>query len=135
MTAVSGARRPASAPTEQSRPAPPLHVTALVGLCGLAVPFILAFALRSDIARLEPPAAVQHLSDGGYVLIPLFFVLIGFVLCRPLNAVLAGSGVASLASGLARRIVPLHLAAWAITFGWLITAADPGPTWNWLSSA
>src|SRR4051794_3369983 len=116
MTAVSGASRSASAPPERSRPAPPLHVTALVGLCGLAVPFVLAFGLRSDIARLEPPAVVQRLSDGGYVLIPLFFVLIGFLLCRPLNAVLAGSGVTSLASGVARRIVPLHLAACAITF-------------------
>src|SRR4051794_35954708 len=139
MTAVSAAGRPASGITDRSAPGTgfpvPLPFTALDGLRGLAVAFVLAFALRSDIARLHPPAALQYLADGGYVLIPLLFVLVGFLLCRPLTAVLSGSGVGDLAAGLVRRIVPLHLVAWAITVGWLATGTGPGRIWDWLSSA
>ncbi len=118
-----------------SGPKPDLRFTALDGLGGLAVPFILAFALRADIARLNAPAAVQHLADGGYVLINLFFVLAGFLLCRPLSAILAGADRDGLFSGLGRRIAPLHLVAWAITFGWLVSGTSPGMMWGWLSSA
>jgi peptidoglycan/LPS O-acetylase OafA/YrhL len=114
---------------------PDLRFTALDGLRGLAVPFILAFALRADIADLNAPDAVQYLADGGYVLVDVFFVLAGFLLCRPLYAALAGAGGSRLFTDLARRIVPLHLAAWAITFGWLITGSSPGTLWDWASSA
>src|SRR5689334_22395627 len=58
-------------------PAPQVRFSALDGLRGLALPFILAFALRSQIAGLNPPAAVQYLADGGFVLINLCFVLAG----------------------------------------------------------
>jgi len=163
MTAVTGAGRPPTrkaaladqtgsgfglgpgrAPNPASAtagPHPGLRFTALDGLRGLAVPFVLAFALRSDIARLHAPVDVQYLADGGYVLVTLFFVLAGFLLCRPLGAVLAGSKAeaAAVGTGLARRIAPLHLVAWAITFGWLVTGTSPsssaGTVWSWLSSA
>jgi peptidoglycan/LPS O-acetylase OafA/YrhL len=96
---------------------------ALEGLPGLAVPFVLAFALRADLARLGVPDPAQYLADGGYVLVNLIFVLAGFRLCRPLGAVLTGTSAdaAGLVAGLVRRIAPLHLAAWAVTVGWLVT--------------
>jgi peptidoglycan/LPS O-acetylase OafA/YrhL len=100
----------------------------------LAVPFVLAFALRADLARLNAPAAVQYLADGSYLLVDLLFVLAGFLLCRPLCAVLSGTG-GSLFTDTVRRIAPLHLAAWAITFGWVVTGAAPGTVSGWLSSA
>ena len=157
--------------SDDQHPGPVLRFTALDGLRGLAVPFVLAFALRGDIAALNAPVAVQYLVDGGYVLIPLFFVLAGFLLGRPLTAILAaatpsseseagpksgaesqsgpelgsrpGSGsrpgpgarTTHLGARLARRIAPLHILAWTITFGWLVTGTSPGTIWEWLSSA
>ena len=147
MTAVTGPGRRAirkvapsdpvgySASAHSSAVNPNLPFTALIGLCGLAVPFVLAFALRADIAELAAPASVQYLADGGYVLVNLFFVVAGFLLCRPLRAVLARTGTRALLTGLARQIAPLHLAAWTITAGWLLTGTAPGTIWSWASSA
>jgi peptidoglycan/LPS O-acetylase OafA/YrhL len=110
---------------------------ALTGLSGLAVPFVLAFALRTDLARLGAPAVVQHLGDGGFVLVGLFLVLAGFHLCRPLTGILAGTGTpaAGLARSLIGRIAPLHLTAWAITVGLLLSEVSRQAVWSWGSSA
>lgn len=144
MSAVIGARRRATRtdparqsppPITASKPDPELKFTALDGLRGLAVPFVLAFALRADIAGLNPPNTVQYLADGGYVLVSLFFVLAGFLLCRPLRAILDGGDAGDLLKGLVRQIAPLHLAAWAITLGWLVTETSSGTVWGWLSGA
>ncbi|HST80739.1 MAG TPA: acyltransferase family protein [Kineosporiaceae bacterium] len=123
---------PASATAAKIQPE--LRFTALDGLRGLVVPFVLIFALRADVARLHAPTAFQYLADGSYLLVDLLFVLAGFLLCRPLCAVLSGTS-GSLFTDVARRIAPLHLLAWAITFGWVVTGAAPGTVWGWLSSA
>ena len=104
---------------------PRLDFPALDGLRGLAVPFVLAFALRADLARLGVPDPVRYLADGGYLLVDLFLVLAGFLLARPLAAVLTGTPAHALglASGIVRRIAPLHLVAVAITIGWAVTGA------------
>lgn len=119
---------------------PRLRFPALDGLCGLAVPFVLAFALRADLARLGVPDPVQYLADGGYLLVDLVFVLAGFLLGRPLGAVLTGTGrdAVALVAGIVRRIAGLHLAAAAVTIGWLATGAwtsTPTTTSTWDSIA
>lgn len=126
--------------------------TELDGLRGAAALAVVLFHLRHSIEHLNPPAVLQTLVDGGFLMVDLFFPLSGFVLARTMLATRTAGDAGRFSALRARRFLPLHLTAMAIVFAcvtltWILQqqgfentpkrpafTGESESTWAWVSS-
>jgi len=126
--------------------------TELDGLRGAAALAVVLFHLRHSIEHLDPPAALQTLVDGGFLMVDLFFPLSGFVLARTMLATRTAGDARRFSVLRARRFLPLHLTAMTIVFAcvaltWILQqqgfentpkrpafTGESESTWAWVSS-
>jgi hypothetical protein len=104
---------------------------ALDGLCGLTLPFLLAFSLRPHLLGAHLPGPLLDLAGGGFLVVDVLLVVIGFRLCRPLADRLADPGRGPRTGAWVRRSaagpIGLHLTAWLVTAIWVLSGAGARP--------
>jgi hypothetical protein len=143
MTVATGPTRSTTAAPHSAAPPARQRFTAFprfrfIGLDGfqaLTVVLALGYGLIEIVGQLHPPAPVRHLVAGSFIAADLYLVLGGFLIGRYLLE--PGARTGRVIGRLLLRLVPLHVLAWAVAYGWLgspLVTTPLGTAHGWLFS-